>query len=50
MQFNPTKKREKSSPPMQQKWVRPPDGGLLKVNCDGSFFLETKKGDGTSSL
>jgi ribonuclease HI len=43
VQTKPTKEKEINKPPQPQRWTRPPEG-LLKANCDGSFFLKSKKG------
>ena len=42
-QSKATKTKNTSSTPQSQKWTCPP-AGILKANCDGSFFPETKKG------
>jgi hypothetical protein len=42
-EFTTTKKKMKTRLQRVQKWVRPPPD-ILKVNCNGSFFQETKRG------
>jgi ribonuclease HI len=43
VQTKPTRKKEINKPPQPQRWTRPREG-LLKANCDCSFFSESKKG------
>jgi hypothetical protein len=42
VQTKPTREKEINKPPQPQRWTRPLEG-LLKANCDGSFFSESKK-------
>lgn len=39
----PARKEMKTAHQKPQKWARPPPD-VLKVNCDGSFFPDSKKG------
>jgi hypothetical protein len=43
VQTKPTREKEINKPPQPKRWTRPPEG-LLKANCDGSFFSDSKKG------
>ena len=43
VESKPARKEMKTAHQKPQKWARPPPD-VLKVNCDGSFFPDSKKG------